>query len=204
MTTPSAYQNRINNLRNLARKLAFSPAGAMPPMDPSMMGGAGAPPMDPAMMGGAPMDPSMAGGAPMDPAMMGGAPMDPAMMGGAPMDPSMAGGAPMDPAMMQGDPAAMGGEQQQAPEMMELMDMVQAMGYMLTQICKKLDININPDEQKQQAEDAMLNSDDQAALDAQQADDAEQNQALSDQAQDELDQGQPGYIQDTLNQFEQA
>lgn len=198
MTTPSAYQNRINNLRNLAKKLAFSPAGAMPPMDPAMMGGAGAPPMDPSMMGGAGAPP------PIDPAMMGGAPMDPTMMGGAgapPMDPAMtSGGMPADPSMAQGDPAAMS----QGPDMMELMDMVQAIGYMLTQICKKLEIPIGQQDQKDDAEAAMLNDEEKAALDAQQAEDDAQGGVLSDQAEEELAAANPGYIQDKLNQFQQA
>jgi hypothetical protein len=86
-------------------------------MDPAMMGGA--PPgggMPPPPMGMPPVDPSMMGGAPpMDPSMMGGAPpmMDPAMMGGAPP----AGGEmpPLDPAMLSalmgaGPDASMGGE----------------------------------------------------------------------------------------------
>ena len=74
-------------------------AAAVPPQDPTAMGG-----MPP--QGGMPMDPSMLGGQPpMDPSMMQGgmppqgAPMDPNMMGGQPLpqDPSIMGGAPMPP-----------------------------------------------------------------------------------------------------------
>lgn len=194
--TPSAYSNRIKNLRNLAQKLAFSPAGAMPPMDPAMMGGMppqGAP-MDPAMMGGMPPQ-----GAPMDPAMMGGmppqgAPMDPAMMGGMPPQ-----GATMDPAMMGGVPPEGGA---QSPEMTQLLDMVQAMGYLLTKICKKLDISITPEDQQADAEKAMLNPDEQAELDAQQAYDNDMKGALSDQAEEEVMTDKPGYLQDTIGQFQ--
>lgn len=84
--------------RDMQKSAVVPPA---PPMDPAMMGAAGAaPPADPAAMGGAP---------PMDPAMMGGAPpMDPAMAGGAPVPPDPAAGAvppPTAPAVP-GAPAA--------------------------------------------------------------------------------------------------
>lgn len=197
---PIEYSKRIENLRSLASKLAFSPAGAMPPMDPTMMGGQ--PPMDPAMMAGqAPMDPAMMGGAvpPMDPAMMGGQPpMDPAMMAAQPpMDPAMMGGQPpMDPAMMGGAPSD--------PTTMELMDMVQGIGYMLVQICKRLDIPLNKEEQEANAENAMLGDDQQALLNAEQAEQDAQDQVLSDQADAAVTENDPGYLQDTLNRFNQA
>lgn len=197
---PTEYSKRIENLRLLANKLAFSPAGAMPPMDPAMMGGQPMPPMDPAMMGGQPpMDPAMmAGQPPMDPAMMGGAapmpPMDPAMAG-APMDPAMMG-APMDPAMTGAAPSD--------PATMELMDMIQGIGYMLVQICKRLDIPLNKEEQEANAENAMLGDDQQALLNAEQAEQDAQDQVLSDQADAAVTENDPGYLQDTLNRFNQA
>jgi len=121
---PALFKLAMESLTQSLEKSSFVPmnpgmptAPTQPPLDPAAAAGA-APPMDPAMMGGAggapPMDPAM-----MDPAMMGGAggatPMDPAMMGGA--------GGQMDPAMLEGlaaqmgaaDAESMGGGEPQAP-----------------------------------------------------------------------------------------
>lgn len=103
-----------------------------------------------------------------------------------PMDPAMAGGAPTDPAMA------------------ELMDMVQAIGFMVSKLCAKLDIPLSPEDAKQNAEEAMLQEDKQAELDAQQAADDETQAVLSPQAEESLAQAQPGYLQDTLNSFNNA
>lgn len=192
--TPAEYTKRLNALREkigAASKVAFAPPGAMPMPDPAMGGGmpmdpamaGGAPPMDPTMMGGAPpVDPAMAGGMPMDPSMMG-APVDPAMAGGAPpMDPAMAGGGmPMDPTMMGGVPPmdpAMGGGPAAAggvPEdpIMQLTDMVNALGFMVGRIVKYFDIPLD-DEKKdsdnseanfQEAENAFIPEEEQGELD---------------------------------------
>ena len=144
--TPAEYTKRLNALREkigAASKVAFAPPGAMPMPDPAIMMGA---PVDPAMAGGAP---------PMDPAMMGGGmPMDQAMMGGVPpMDPAM-GGAPEDP-------------------IMQLTDMVNALGFMVGRIVKYFDIPLD-DEKKdsdnseanfQEAENAFIPEEEQGELD---------------------------------------
>jgi hypothetical protein len=71
-------------------------------------------------------------------------------------------------------------------------------------ICKKLDIPVTPEDNQENAEDAMLQDDQRAALDAEQAAEEDAQAALSDQAEASLQQQQPGYIQDTLNQFNTA
>lgn len=110
-------------------KKAFVPAmpkeaGAMPPMDPSMMGGApagGMPPMDPSMMGGAP-----AGGMP---------PMDPGMMPPPPppADPSMSGGMPEGAPV----PPPEGGDS--SADLQELMQVVSQMAEGMDKIETKQD-----------------------------------------------------------------
>lgn len=191
-------QARFQQIKNkLTSKLAFAPAGSMPPMDPAMAGGA--PPMDPAMAGGAPpMDPAMmaGGGAPMppmDPAMAGGVPpMDPAMMGGAPpMDPAMMGGAPpVDPASMGAmpDPAA---AQDPMQMMQSLVDKVDKLTDVVQKLVKKLDGG---------GADALVPEKDAEAV--QKLDDEHEaaEDPVSDQAKEELEKPDEGqsFIQKQL------
>ena len=220
--TPAEYMKRLQDLRNkigAASKVAFAPPGAAPMPDPAMMGGA--PPMDPAMMGGAPMDPAMAGGAPpMDPAMAGGAPpMDPAMAGGMPpMDPAMMGGAPMDPAMMGGVPpmapaaAGMPPEGMEEDPIMKLTDMVNALGFMVGRIVKYFGIPLDEEGQSEDgaavaenaeaAEQAFIPEEEQGELDQLQDQMEEQNDPLSQTAEDATDEPtKSDFIKKQLAQF---
>ena len=167
-------------------------------MDPAMAGGA--PPMDPAMAGGAPpMDPAMAGGMPpMDPAMMGGAPMDPAMMGGVPpMAPAAAG---MPPEGMEEDP------------IMKLTDMVNALGFMVGRIVKYFGIPLDEEGQSEDgaavaenaeaAEQAFIPEEEQGELDQLQDQMEEQNDPLSQTAEDATDEPtKSDFIKKQLAQF---
>ena len=192
---------KLNNLKKklngaLSKKVAFAPTGSMPPPDPAMMGGA---PMDPAMAGGAPpMDPAAMGGAPMDPAMMGG---DPAAMGGAPMDPAMAGGMPpMDPAAMgapPADPMSMGAMPPQEADPMQMLtdlnDKVDALGKVLTKICRKFDISLEGDDN---GAESLLNSEDAAAVEDVQDEQAQQADPLSGEAAEAVEDPQEqNYVQ---------
>ena len=230
--TPAEYMKRLQDLRNkigAASKVAFAPPGAAPMPDPAMMGGA--PPMDPAMIGGAPMDPAMMGGAPpvdpamaggvppMDPAMAGGMPMDPAMMGGAPpMDPAMMGGAPMDPAMMGGVPpmaptaAGMPPEGMGEDPIMKLTDMVNALGFMVGRIIKYFGIPLDEEgkaeddaavaENAEAAEQAFIPEEEQGELDQLQDQMEEQNDPLSQTAEDATDEPtKSDFIKRQLAQF---
>ena len=220
--TPAEYTKRLQDLRNkigAASKVAFAPPGAAPMPDPAMMGGA--PPMDPAMMGGAPpMDPAMMGGAPpMDPAMAGGAPpMDPAMAGGMPMDPAMMGGAPMDPAMMGGVPpmapaaAGMPPEGMEEDPIMKLTDMVNALGFMVGRIVKYFGIPLDEEgqaedgaavaENAEAAEQAFIPEEEQGELDQLQDQMEEQNDPLSQTAEDATDEPtKSDFIKKQLAQF---
>ena len=220
--TPAEYTKRLQDLRNkigAASKVAFAPPGAAPVPDPAMMGGA--PPMDPAMMGGAPpMDPAMMGGAPpMDPAMAGGAPpMDPAMAGGMPMDPAMMGGAPMDPAMMGGVPpmapaaAGMPPEGMEEDPIMKLTDMVNALGFMVGRIVKYFGIPLDEEgqaedgaavaENAEAAEQAFIPEEEQGELDQLQDQMEEQNDPLSQTAEDATDEPtKSDFIKKQLAQF---
>lgn len=220
--TPAEYMKRLQDLRNkigAASKVAFAPPGAAPMPDPAMMGGA--PPMDPAMMGGAPpMDPAMMGGAPpMDPAMAGGAPpMDPAMAGGMPMDPAMMGGAPMDPAMMGGVPpmapaaAGMPPEGMEEDPIMKLTDMVNALGFMVGRIVKYFGIPLDEEGQSEDgaavaenaeaAEQAFIPEEEQGELDQLQDQMEEQNDPLSQTAEDVTDEPtKSDFIKKQLAQF---
>lgn len=220
--TPAEYMKRLQDLRNkigAASKVAFAPPGAAPMPDPAMMGGA--PPMDPAMMGGAPpMDPAMMGGAPpMDPAMAGGAPpMDPAMAGGMPMDPAMMGGAPMDPAMMGGVPpmapaaAGMPPEGMEEDPIMKLTDMVNALGFMVGRIVKYFGIPLDEEGQSEDgaavaenaeaAEQAFIPEEEQGELDQLQDQMEEQNDPLSQTAEDATDEPtKSDFIKKQLAQF---
>ena len=221
--TPAEYTKRLQDLRNkigAASKVAFAPPGAAPMPDPAMMGGA--PPMDPAMMGGAPpMDPTMMGGAPpMDPAMAGGMPpMDPAMAGGMPMDPAMMGGAPpIDPAMMGGappiDPAAAGmpPEGMEEDPIMKLTDMVNALGFMVGRIVKYFGIPLDEEgqsgddaavaENAEAAEQAFIPEEEQGELDQLQDQMEEQNDPLSQTAEDATDEPtKSDFIKKQLAQF---
>ena len=219
--TPAEYMKRLQDLRNkigAASKVAFAPPGAAPMPDPAMMGGA--PPMDPAMMGGAPMDPAMMGGAPpMDPAMAGGAPpMDPAMAGGMPMDPAMMGGAPMDPAMMGGAPpmapaaAGMPPEGMEEDPIMKLTDMVNALGFMVGRIVKYFGIPLDEEgqpedgatvaENAEAAEQAFIPEEEQGELDQLQDQMEEQNDPLSQTAEDATDEPtKSDFIKKQLAQF---
>ena len=198
--TPAEYMKRLQDLRNkigAASKVAFAPPGAAPMPDPAMMGGA--PPMDPAMAGGAPpMDPAMAGGMPMDPAMMGGAPMDPAMMGGVPpMAPAAAG---MPPEGMEEDP------------IMKLTDMVNALGFMVGRIVKYFGIPLDEEGQSEDgaavaenaeaAEQAFIPEEEQGELDQLQDQMEEQNDPLSQTAEDATDEPtKSDFIKKQLAQF---
>lgn len=217
--TPAEYTKRLQDLRNkigAASKVAFAPPGAAPMPDPAMMGGA--PPMDPAMMGGAPMDPAMMGAPPMDPAMAGGMPMDPAMAGGMPMDPTMMGGAPMDPAMMGGvppmDPAAAGmpPEGMEEDPIMKLTDMVNALGFMVGRIVKYFGIPLDEEgkaeddaavaENAEAAEQAFVPEEEQGELDQLQDQMEEQNDPLSQTAEDATDEPtKSDFIKKQLAQF---
>ena len=220
--TPAEYTKRLQDLRNkigAASKVAFAPPGAAPMPDPAMMGGA--PPMDPAMMGGAPpMDPAMMGGAPpMDPTMAGGAPpMDPAMAGGMPMDPAMMGGAPMDPAMMGGVPpmapaaAGMPPEGMEEDPIMKLTDMVNALGFMVGRIVKYFGIPLDEEgqaedgaavaENAEAAEQAFVPEEEQGELDQLQDQMEEQNDPLSQTAEDATDEPtKSDFIKKQLAQF---
>ena len=219
--TPAEYTKRLQDLRNkigAASKVAFAPPGAAPMPDPAMMGGA--PPMDPAMMGGAPMDPAMMGGAPpMDPAMAGGAPpMDPAMAGGMPMDPAMMGGAPMDPAMMGGVPpmapaaAGMPPEGMEEDPIMKLTDMVNALGFMVGRIVKYFGIPLDEEgqsgddaavaENAEAAEQAFIPEEEQGEIDQLQDQMEEQNDPLSQTAEDATDEPtKSDFIKKQLAQF---
>ena len=217
--TPAEYTKRLQDLRNkigAASKVAFAPPGAAPMPDPAMMGGA--PPMDPAMMGGAPMDPAMMGAPPMDPAMAGGMPMDPAMAGGMPMDPAMMGGAPMDPAMMGGmppmDPAAAGmpPEGMEEDPIMKLTDMVNALGFMVGRIVKYFGIPLDEEgkaeddaavaENAEAAEQAFVPEEEQGELDQLQDQMEEQNDPLSQTAEDATDEPtKSDFIKKQLAQF---
>lgn len=196
---------KLNNLKKklngaLSKKVAFAPTGSMPPPDPAMMGGGA--PMDPAAMGGAPpMDPAMmGGGAPMDPAMMGG---DPAAMG-APMDPAMAGGMPpMDPAAMGAppvDPSSMGAMPPQEADPMQMLtdlnDKVDALGKVLTKICRKFDISLEGDDN---GAESLLNSEDAAAVEDVQDEQAQQADPLSGEAAEAVeDPKEQNYVQQQL------
>lgn len=199
--TPAEYTKRLQDLRNkigAASKVAFAPPGAAPMPDPAMMGGA--PPMDPAMMGGAPpMDPAMMGGAPpMDPAMAGGMPMDPAMMGGVPpMAPAAAG---MPPEGMEEDP------------IMKLTDMVNALGFMVGRIVKYFGIPLDEEgqaedgaavaENAEAAEQAFIPEEEQGELDQLQDQMEEQNDPLSQTAEDATDEPtKSDFIKKQLAQF---
>jgi len=183
----------------LSSKTAFAPTGSMPPPDPAMMGGA---PMDPAMAGGAPpMDPAMmGGGAPMDPAMMGG---DPAAMGGAPMDPAAGGMPPMDPTAMgapPADPMSMGAMPPQGADPMQMLtdlnDKVDALGKVLTKICRKFDISLEGDDN---GAESLLNSEDQAAVEDVQDEQAQQADPLSGEAAEAVEDPQEqNYVQQQL------
>ena len=220
--TPAEYMKRLQDLRNkigAASKVAFAPPGAAPMPDPAMMGGA--PPMDPAMMGGAPpMDPAMMGGAPpMDPTMAGGAPpMDPAMAGGMPMDPAMMGSAPMDPAMMGGVPpmapaaAGMPPEGMEEDPIMKLTDMVNALGFMVGRIVKYFGIPLDEEgqaedgaavaENAEAAEQAFVPEEEQGELDQLQDQMEEQNDPLSQTAEDATDEPtKSDFIKKQLAQF---
>lgn len=197
---------KLNNIKKklaaaMSSKVAFAPTGSMPPPDPAMMGGGA--PMDPAMAGGAPpMDPAMmGGGAPMDPAMMGG---DPAAMGGAPMDPAMAGGMPpMDPAAMGAppvDPSAMGAMPPQEADPMQMLtdlnDKVDALGKVLTKICRKFDISLEGDDN---GAESLLNSEDAAAVEDVQDEQAQQADPLSGEAAEAVEDPQEqNYVQQQL------
>ena len=183
----------------LSSKTAFAPTGSMPPPDPSMMAAIGAP-ADPAAMGGAPMDPAMAGGAPpMDPAMMGG---DPAM-GGAPMDPAAGGMPPVDPAIMGAppvDPTAMGAMPPQGADPMQMLtdlnDKVDALGKVLTKICRKFNISLEGDDN---GAESLLNSEDQAAVEDVQDEQAQQADPLSGEAAEAIqDPNEMNYVQQQL------
>lgn len=221
--TPAEYMKRLQDLRNkigAASKVAFAPPGAAPMPDPAMMGGA--PPMDPSMMGGAPpMDPAMMGGAPpIDPAMAGGAPpMDPAMAGGMPMDPAMMGGAPpMDPTMMGGVPpmapaaAGMPPEGMEEDPIMKLTDMVNALGFMVGRIVKYFGIPLDEEGQSEDdaavaenaeaAEQAFIPEEEQGELDQLQDQMEEQNDPLSQTAEDATDEPtKSDFIKRQLAQF---
>ena len=195
--TPQQHQARIQSLKTKLqglRKEAFAPPGTPPPPDPMMaaMGGA---PVDPAMMGGAPMPP--AGGAPMDPAMM-------AAMGGMPMDPSMMGGAApaMDPAMaaaLAGAPAAPAAGAPAVDPMADVMERVDAIGYMVMKLCEALNVPLDQAGDATAAAGAIA-PEAAPAIEGEQQDQEAAANPLSGQAQDVLS-GEGGYIGDQVNKL---
>ena len=199
--TPQQHQARIQSLKTKLqglRKEAFAPPGTPPPPDPLMaaMGGA---PVDPSMMGGAPMPP--AGGAPVDPAMMaamGGAPVDPSMMGGAApaMDPAM------DPAMaaaLAGAPAAPAAGAPAVDPMADVMERVDAIGYMVMKLCEALNVPLDQAGDATAAAGAIA-PEAAPAIEGEQQDQEAAANPLSGQAQDVLS-GEGGYIGDQVNKL---
>lgn len=133
-------------------------------------------------------------------------PPDPMMaaMGGMPMDPSMAGGAApaMDPAMaaaLAGAPAAPAAGAPAVDPMADVMERMDAIGYMVLKLCEALNVPLDPAGDATAAAGAIA-PEAAPAIEGEQQDQEAAANPLSGQAQDVLS-GEGGYIGDQVNKL---
>jgi len=132
-----------------------------------------------------------------------------AAMGGMPMDPSMAGGAApamdpaMDPAMaaaLAGAPAAPAAGAPAVDPMADVMERVDAIGYMVLKLCEALNVPLDQAGGDAAAAAGAIAPEAAPAIEGEQQDQEAAANPLSGQAQDVLS-GEGGYISDQVNKL---